>query len=166
MKRRAVLLATCAMGLALGACSTLTKANAAVAAASSDVTIIANGLGDVLTQLGSLGNIPADVISTVTKAVSGIKAVASSLSGAATETAAQPLVQQIEGYVNAVVSTLAGLSNLLPSPITLALQGASVLLPVIEGAIGMLTTTAPTASAMRMTSAEARLALTSVRATK
>lgn len=155
------LLSTTAVGLALGGCSTLTGVNTAVAAASSDVNIIATGLGDVLAQLGGLG-IPASIVSIVTDAVNGLKSVSAALSATTSTTSAVPLVQQIEGYVNTVVKVLATASLALPSPITLALQGAALLLPVIESVIGMLVTPAPMATTVHMTPAEARIALKTV----
>jgi hypothetical protein len=168
MIRRAFLLG--ASGAGLAACTTA-SVDAGLATAASDVATIAAALPAVLTQLGTLsipGLTPA-IVATVGVAVSGIQTVASALSGAATAAAAQPLVAKVETYVNGIVTALAGLP--LPPPISTALTAASILLPVIEAAIGLVTTPAPAAarmaaSAPSMSPAQARLILKGIAVSK
>lgn len=136
MLRRAFLVA-----VPLGACSTITDSG--VGKIAQDVNILATGLNGVLTQLGNisiLGLTPA-IMSTVGSAIASIQALAVSISTATSTAAAQPLVQKIETYVNTVVSALAVLP--LPPAIALALQAASILLPIIETAVGLLVTAKP-----------------------
>jgi hypothetical protein len=135
----------------LGACSTFQQVASVVA---SDTLTIANGLTGVLAQLGTYSFVPAALISKVGVYIADVKSVATSLQ-TASASSATALVQQVETDVNAVVSALAGLP--LPAPISTALQAASVLLPVIEAAVGLVvsqftgTGTTTPAAAMRAT---------------
>lgn len=150
-------------GLTLWGCAT---ANQVASTVAQDASLIATGLKGALANLGAL-NIPgltADKVMTIGLAVAGLQTVATSLLMATTTAVAQPLVQQIETDLNAIVGALAGLP--LPPPISTALQAAAILLPVIETAIGMvLPPTAPATPAARlaasvtMTADQARLIL-------
>ena len=138
--------------------------NGALSAAATDAQTIAAGLSGAMASLSSL-NIPGLTPATVTKvqtAIAAIVTVSKSLSGATSTNSAQPLVQQLEGDVNAVVDALAGLS--LPAEISLPLQAAAVLLPVIESAVGLAVSqissaTSAKAKASPMTADQARALL-------
>lgn len=143
LNRRALLQrSTCGMAL-LATSALLAACNPGQVAqisseVASDAGIIASGLQGALaglTTLGIAGLTPAKA-QTVGDAIAGIKSIASALAGAATASAAQPMVQQLEADLNAIVAALAGLP--LPPQIALPLQAATVLLPIIEAAVGMV----------------------------
>jgi len=145
-----------------------------------DVQTIAMGLSKTLTQLSMLnlpGLTPA-ILDICQTALAGIQTVGQALLGVSSTTDAQPLVQRVEGYVNAFVGALAFLP--LPGPIQLALVAATILLPIIESAVNLVVTAktvmpvtvssgaasitvltpAPSAAAPVMTPAQARATLT------
>lgn len=145
--RRAFLLSTtAAVPLALGACGSVDMKIASVA---KDAKLIASGFAGVLQQLGRLnlpGLTPA-LVAYIGVAVAGITSLADALGTAATAAEAQPLVEKIAGYTNAVVGALATLP--LPPAISMALQAAMVLLPLIELAVGLVASPAhPARSAL------------------
>lgn len=143
--------------IALAGCATLTGRTAATIAAQvvSDAQTIATGLSGVLPALTALRTIPAATASSVSTLLSEAIGVAKSISSGMTASAAQPLVKQIEGDVNAAVQALAVLP--LPPSIESVLLAAQVLLPVVESAVGL----AVPAGAVKggMTPAQARAVL-------
>ena len=145
-------------GFALYGCA---NANQVASTVASDASLIATGLQGALANIGNLNisGLTADRIQTIGLALAGLKTVATSLAMATTSAQAQPLVQQLETDLNAIVGALATLP--LPPQISVALQAAAILLPVIEAAIGMvIPTPAPTAPApQHMTPDQARLIL-------
>jgi hypothetical protein len=141
---------------ALVACSTITDSG--VANAATDAALIADGLAAVDVQLGNLGVIDPKTMTVIGSALGSVQSVATALAKVTDKAAAQPLVTKLETYVNAFVSAAAGIP-LLPPSIQLALQAASILLPVIEVAVGLVLPSAPKASAATMTPAQARLVL-------
>lgn len=154
MLNRRTLLASSAI-IPLAGCAGM-GTDASISAIARDASILASGLMGAIAQLGSLA-IPA----TVSAALAGLQSVADALSTVASQSAALPLVQKIESYVNVIVQALASIP-LLPAPVTLALQAATILLPIIEAAVGMVLP----ASSMRaklapsnMSPSEARLIL-------
>lgn len=155
MLRRSFIISSSALGLA--ACQTVDK-NVAIVAA--DAKIITNGLAGILPQLGALGiGIPAEVAT----ALASLQSVADSLGAATTVASAQPLVQKIETYVNTIVGALAAIP-LIPPPISLVLQAASILLPVLETAVGLVINSFGASAKMRasargMSADQARLIL-------
>ena len=153
MNRRS-LLAGGAVIVLLGACSSTVNPNSVIAQVEADVVLIGNGLQAVLAEVSSLNLLPATLITTLQGYVTDIEAAAKALATAATNVAAQPVVQQVAAAVQAIVTLLAALP--LPPDIALAVQAAQVLIPIIEAAIGFLTT-APIS--IVMTPTEARLIL-------
>lgn len=152
MNRRHLLIATPA--LLLAGCVT---GNTALATVAQDVATIASGL------LGVLPNLPANIIPSATMAAVGaavadLQSLASQVSSAASTTAAQPIVKQVETDVNTIVNALAAFP--IPAPFSTAIQAAAVLLPIIEVAVGFVVP----ASAVRgaMTPDQARAALKAV----
>ena len=104
-------------------------------------------LQGVFASLSGVKGINADLLIQVGVYVQDIKAAAASLQ-AASSTAAPGLVNQIEAAVNAVIGALAALP--LPPPISTALQAASILLPIIETAVGMIVQPSPAPAAVAL----------------
>ena len=146
------------LGFALYGCA---NANQIAATVASDASLIATGLQGALANISTLNisGLTADKMQTIGLALVGLKSVASALALATTTAQAQPLVQQLETDLNAIVGALAALP--LPPQISVALQAAAILLPVIEAAVGMvIPTPRPTAPApQHLTPDQARLIL-------
>lgn len=140
MNRRNFLVAA---PLFLAACQTTTPFDQTLAKVVSDVNILATGLKGVLTQLTTTNvlGLTSTVLNTITTAISNIQAIAGAIGQVTSIAATQPLIQKIESYVNTVVAALAALP--LPPAIAMALQAASILLPIIETAVGLLVTAKP-----------------------
>ena len=166
MTRRALLRSTALVPVAaVVACAGQTAAGLP-AQLLSDVQTLASGVAGILPTLGAVAGIPAATVSQVGGDIAELQQAAGTLSGVATTTAAQPVVQQIEGYVNAIVGIAAPL--LAATPAGPILAAATVLLPVIEAAVGLvLPPSAPpaavAAAASQMTPAQARLILAAAR---
>lgn len=132
--------------------------NQAVSVVAQDVAIIANGLQGTIPALNAAGVIPAEKVAGVSQAIANLQALSSALATTASLSAAQPIVQQVELDVNAIVSALVGIKG-LPQNVTLALVAAQVLLPVVETAVGMVISTPPKAVHYAMSPNEARAIL-------
>jgi hypothetical protein len=148
--------------LALAGCSIFSGGlNSGLAQVASDAAIIASGLAGALSNIGALniGGLNADKIQTIGLAIAGLKSVATALANATNQSQAQPLVQQIETDLNAIVGALAGLP--LPPQISVALQAAAILLPVIETAVNLAVSQIPgtPATAAILSPDQARLIL-------
>lgn len=164
LSRRRLLTYAPVVVVGLSGC-TAAQINAAVQQAASDALTIANGLTGLLTQLGNYA--PASVVALAGSIIAKIQAVATAMT-AASQSGATSLVNELESLLNALVSALAGLPG-LPSIVTDALNAASILLPIIEGALGMVisevtalvssTATPATAAAAPKTAAWARTTL-------
>lgn len=161
ISRRTLMTMTSSVALlALAGCSSMARSGLAKQVVD-DVAAIAGGLQAVLGPLSTIVGISPSTLATVSNLVSGITAVAQQVSAATTTSAAQPLVQQIEADVNAVVAALASLP--LPPQISMALMAAQVLLPLIEAAVNLVITPAPPkAVASGMTPNGARIYLKSI----
>jgi hypothetical protein len=167
ISRRSLLSAVAAAPL-LSACAATIDQN--VQNVISDVNILANGLRGMIPQLTAL-NLPgltSNVMGTVDAAIAGIQSVAAAVSAVTTTAAAQPLIQKIETYLNTIVGALAPLALLLPPPIGLIVTAATILLPVIEIAVGLLVNNVKTmpvaasrqgAARVTMTADQARIVL-------
>jgi len=83
---------------------------------------------------------------------------------AATTATAQPVVSRVEADVNAVIAVLAGLP--LPAPLPTVLEAASVLLPIIEAAVGMTTLVGITPATMTPRQARAALRIVATQISK
>jgi hypothetical protein len=139
-------------GLTLVRCSA-TQIDAGLKQAAADTATIAVSLKNALPVIAGTNGISSAVVARVGVAVADIQTVAAAVAAAATPAAALPSVQQLEVDFNAIVNSLAGLP--LPPPISSALTAASVLLPIIELAVGMIVPP----SASKMTPDEARAIL-------
>lgn len=144
VSRRQVLGSSAALGaaaaLALASCNTA-QVDQALAQAASDAQQIAAALKAILPNIGTVVGISPDKVAKAGQIIADIQSAAAAISSASSASAALPSVQQLEQDVNAVVSVLAGLP--LPPPVGPALQAASILLPVIEAAVGIVVPQAP-----------------------
>jgi hypothetical protein len=165
VNRRSLLAAT-AVIVPLSGCAALNSGtlDKNLADAIAKVKLVANGLQGVLSQLAAMPSLglPSNVLASIGNYVSLINGAATSMASVTTIAAAQPVVQKIETYLNALVTVAA---NFLPPPIGTIVSAASLLLPIIEGLVGLvLAPSAPTArrasaAAPTMTQAQAELVL-------
>lgn len=130
-------------GLLLTACTTAPDGTQqlntpTVAQVSADVSLVAGGLQNALTALSAVPNlnIPTDTLNIAQASLSGLKTAAASIAGASSPAAAQPMVQQVETYVNTFVGAVSAVPG-IPDNVRAYLQAANVLLPVIEVAVNM-----------------------------
>lgn len=142
MNRRDALTSTilAGTGLVVG-CATLF--NATVAQVASDVATIVNGLEATVPAIAAAAGLSSAAAQAVTTALSSLQTLATSVSNAASTTAQKPLIQQIEADINTIVATAAAIPG-LPAEVTLALEAAEALLPVIEAIVGLVVTTPAT----------------------
>lgn len=153
--RRLLMTAMTAGCFVLAACSG-TSTNTAVAQAASIVSTIAAGLAGAAPSIELLMGASSTNATKVANAIADMQAVSKSLSAAASTTAAQPLVSEMETDINAVLAVAAtvpecGTPNApalcLPQDVELSLQAAEVLVPTVETVIGMTVTPAASARA-------------------
>lgn len=133
--------------LALGACTTQPDGSKTINAPTvqqiaTDVSLVAGGLQKAMAALPGTGvTISADSLTLAQNAVAGLQMLASSVAEASSPAAAQPLVPQIEAYVNSFVGALVPALSTCTSPtcktISAYIAAANVLLPIIEGAVNM-----------------------------
>jgi hypothetical protein len=109
-----------------------------VATVSADVSLVAGGLQNALKAAAAVPNlnIPTDTLNIAQASLAGLQGAAQSIAGASSTAAAQPMVQQVETYVNAFVGAVSAVPG-LPDSVRAYLQAANVLLPVIEIAVNM-----------------------------
>ncbi len=158
MLRRSFLMTTALVPVA--GCATISQTlNKNLAQIISDVSLIANGIGSILPQLSSLVGLSDAARSTIQDAIAGIKLVADQVKGIASTADGQPLIQRLETYLNAIVSALAMLP--LPPQISVILQAATVLLPIIETLVGLLIKPSASRFGSSMSPDAARLVLAS-----
>jgi len=161
-RRHLLSLAVGGSALSMAACSTIT-APFTVSQVATDVATMADGFLAVLPVIGATMHLTPSVMATVSSAISDLQTLAHQIQTATDLTVTQPIIQQVEADVNTIVSALAGLP-LLPPQITLALQSAVVLLPIIEAAVNLMVPAKLTARAANipMTPEQARLNLQSL----
>lgn len=153
LSRRHLLTASAIAPLALVGCAGQAP-NQTVAALAADVTTIAQGLQAEIPALTATGALSAAQLAQFTGYLTQLEAVATQISVAASAETAQPLVQQVEGIVNAAVAVVAKIP-LMPPAVSAALQAVALLLPVIETGAGLAVTqlTLPPAAAPTPTAA-------------
>ncbi len=162
MHRRTLLAGAASLAAtSLAACAVGTPTPTAVA---SDVNLIATAFAAMLPTLASIPGISAPTTTSVNQAIGDLQVAATAIVAAATIAAAQPVVSRVETDVNAVIVVLAGLP--LPAPIPSVLEAASVLLPIIETAVGMTTLVGITPAAMTPTQARAALRIVATQISK
>lgn len=108
----------------------------------SDVQLIAGGVQSTVSTLAFLPGINPTMLTNVNTALGALQTTLAALQTATTATAAQPLLQQIDAAINAIVGAVAGIPG-LPFEVTLALDAASILLPIIEAAVNQVITPTP-----------------------
>lgn len=135
MLRRFAVAGAAALALMVAACGTAT--NTQIATIAGYASTIAGGLKGALPTIAGVVGINPATETTIATAVGDLQVVAAQLQTAASASAAQPLVQQIETDVNTIVASAAKIQG-LPSDVQLALEAAQVLLPPMEQVIGMV----------------------------
>lgn len=146
----------------LGAAGCTTAQTTVAQTVVNDVDMTAKAFETVLPNFAKIAGINAATVATIYGWIGNITTVARQIVAGMSQSAAQPLVQQIESDVNNIVGVLSTLP--LPPTIMTVVDAAAVLLPVIEAAVGLVT---PASMQMRtahagMTPDEARAALTSI----
>ena len=148
--RRALLGATALTPLALAGCNlTGGNADAAVSLAVTQTQTMISAAETTLSGLAALKNIPGltpDVVNQTQTALTSLNSVSSALGGVTTVASAQPVVQKVETYVNAIVAAL--LPWPLPPPYNLVVAAMAITLPLIEAGVNM------TASAIEQANAK------------
>lgn len=154
MTRRALLRSTALVPIAaLAACNGMSAAQIGQQVAG-DVSLLGTGLAGALPGLVSLKVLTGADVSKVSGLVGQLTQLASGVSSALTQTAAQPVIQQIGGVL-AQIAAVAG--PLLPPPWGTAIMAAQVLFPVIASAVGLISQAAPLAGPMTPDQARAAL---------
>ena len=114
-----------------------------ITALAADVSIVAAGMTQVLKALSSLpivSSAVAAVVASVQTYVGGLQAVAASIASVPAGTPPATVADKIklvEGFLNSIVTALAGLA-FLPPPISMYLAAAAFLLPILEAVVGLV----------------------------
>lgn len=160
MIARRLLLTTAPIALLAG-CANLGKIVDAAPTIASDAQLIADALEAILPTIKTLVGISQKTYDKIAAVVASIKSTASALASSSTASSAASLVSSLVSGVASVVAALGGVA--MPSWITVALDAAGALLPILEAAVGIAK--APTAAlAPAMPPAEARRILAAVAA--
>ena len=134
LRRSLMITAGACAALALAACSTA-QAQKIEAQAVADLGLVATGLETFSPLLAAIPGAPAGAITDAEAIIAEISAAAATVTSTTTEVAAQPIVSQIEGYFNSLLSIVSGIS--LPASAAKYLTAAKTLLPLIEAAVGL-----------------------------
>lgn len=141
--RRDVLMRTSALvaaGAALSSCALFSGSSAPVAVVVSAVEVLDTEIQNVLMALQSISPAPtwltAALIAQVQQIVSEVNQVATAIGSVTTTASAQALVQQLETYISTLVNALAGLP--LPPPISIYVQIAAVIMPLLFAIVGLV----------------------------
>lgn len=158
--RRSILIGAAGLpaALALESCAGQQTVPAVLQQAAQDVALLGNGLSTVVPKLSSL--VDAGTVAKAQSWLGTITGAAAQLAQLPTTAAAQPIVQQVESAVNAILGVAAPLLAAVPTvgPI---LTAAAALLPSIESAVGLAVAMIPQAGGMSPD--EARLVLAAAR---
>ena len=126
----------------------------------ADAGTLAKGLAGVLTEVASADAnlLPADMLATLQNDLTLAEGAASALSTNLPATSGASIAQTIDGYINAVLNTLAAppINGLIPAPFNMAIAAAALVVPEIEAFVNQYL---PTASAVAPTTYAARLKL-------
>lgn len=128
-----------------------------VQSVSQDVTLIATGLNNALSAPSVTALIPAATLPKIQQALSDLNSLATQVAASPSAAAQKGSVAVIEQDVNTIVSALAGLPGLPPNVSTI-LTAATVLLPVIEVAVGLVVPAGAATAAMTPDAARMHLA--------
>jgi len=132
---------------------------------------LAQGLSGMLTQVSSTypSLIPAPTLKTLTTDLTLATGAANTLNSSLPAASEASTVQTIDGYINAVLNTLAGppINGLIPSPFNMAVAAAAIVVPQLEAFVNqylpasmMTAAAAPVTLASRARFAAAAPALT------
>ena len=131
--------------------------SAGIQQAAADVATIATSLNTALHNPAVTAAIPGGLPPNVSQALGDLVSLSQALSSVQSATSAQPTVAQVAKDVNTIVNALSVLP--LPPPAPTILLAASVLLPVIEGAVGVAVPSTAAAAPGAMNPADARMHL-------
>jgi hypothetical protein len=155
MSRRAIIGAPVAAALTSCGSSALTPAQIV-----TEAGVAAKGLSGVLAQVASADPslLPASMLATLQNDLALAQGAASSLTPSLPAVNGASVVQTVEGYINAVLNTLAAppINGLIPAPFNLAVAAAAFVVPDLEAFVSQYL---PTASAVAPATYAARLQL-------
>jgi hypothetical protein len=155
LSRRAILGTPLAVALTRCGANALTPAQIV-----SEAGVVAKGLSGALTQVAAadLKLISATTLSAMQNDLTLAQGAASSLTTNLPAASGATVVQTIEGYINAVLNTLAAppINGLIPAPFNLAVAAAAFLVPDLEAFVNQYL---PTASAVSPATYAARAQL-------
>jgi hypothetical protein len=119
----------------LAACSTTAPVN--LQSVANDIALIATSFNTGLNNPAVVKAIPGGLPASVTAALTDLQLVATAAANAPDATAMKGSVVIVERDVQTIVGALAGLPN-LPANVSTILTAATVLLPVLEAAVGIV----------------------------
>ena len=155
LSRRAVLGAPLATALARCGAAALTPAQII-----TEAGVTAKGLSNVLTQVASADPklIPAATLATMQNDLTLAQAAGASLTANLPAASGAATVHIVEGYINAVLNTLAAppINGLIPAPYNLAITAAALVVPDLEAFVNQYL---PAAAAVAPATSVARLQL-------
>jgi len=145
----------------LAACSTNPGApSVTLQLVATDISTIATGLNTALNNPAVVAAIPGGVLpAKVSEALTDLMTVSQAAAAAPDAAAMKGSVSIVESDVNVIVGALAGLK--LPPPAPTILLAATVLLPAIEVAVGIVVPASASASTSKMSPDAARVHLKS-----
>ena len=124
----------------------------------TDINLIASGLNGALAAFEAVTGLDAAAVAAIQKDIVSIVAAASTLATTVETNVAKPVAQQIAADFASLESVLSGVT--LPPALKSILNAAATLLPYVEAAVGILTSsTVAKAEATGLTADEARLIL-------
>lgn len=131
--RRSLLAGTTLIPLAMAGCATAPVTPASVI---TEANAVASGLAGMLQSVTAQypALIPASTAAMLAADLTLAQSAAKTLSSALPATTAASTVKTVEGYVNAVLTTLAGppINGLIPAPFNQVVAAASFLVPQLE----------------------------------
>lgn len=134
---------------AVSACATTGTGTITLAPVIAAVQVLGAMASEAAQELDAINPPPAwltaAVMSTVTTVVGQIEQVANQLSAVTTTASAEPLLQQLETYVQTFVTALSGLP--LPPQILMYVQIAAVVMPLLFALLNMVVPTPATMQA-------------------
>jgi hypothetical protein len=144
--------------IALAGCSSSTTGTVppvTLQTVANDVSLLATGLNNALSQPSVVALIPPTIEPQIKAVLNDLTSVAGTVGSSTSASAAKASVTTVENDVNTIVAALAGLP--LPPPAPTILTAAEVLLPVVEAAVGLVVPASAASGAM--TADEARMHL-------
>jgi hypothetical protein len=141
--------------LPLGACASVEQfVDSSLSTVINDVKTLASGLPAILPYLSSLG-VSSGITSVVNTALTGIENAATAVQNVGSTLAAQPFIQQIVGYLNALTPVVAAIPG-LPAIVATIMAAGSVLLTAIENVVSPTVAASTVRTSMPMSVGQAR----------